>query len=199
MAEAARDDDDDIFVYMGGDQQVPDGVRRARIHRSVKIVPRGAFFNRRQLIYVEFHDDIEIIEKLAFYGCYSLRGVKLLGVKIVKEAAFQFCIRVTDVEFGDKLETIEEYAFISCRALKHIKMPSVRTIEEGAFSGCEELSDVECGEPLETLQEGAFRYCHKLKRIALPLKRNMIGDRVFIECPMLAKVDLVGGVHNTVA
>jgi len=201
MMQPAEDnnDDDIIFVYMGGDQQVPDGVRRARIHKDVKIIPRRAFFNRRQLIYVEFHDDIEIIEKLAFYGCYSLRGVKLLGVKIVKEAAFQFCIRVTDVEFGDKLETIEEYAFYSCTALKNIKMPSARDIGRAAFAHCYELSDVECGEPLETLQEGAFRYCRKLKRIALPLKDDMIEDRVFGECPMLTTVDVVGGIHNTVA
>eukprot|EP00986_Skeletonema_menzelii_P001715 scaffold468_cov133-Skeletonema_menzelii.AAC.7 len=48
MAEGARDDDDEIFVYMGGNQQVPDGVRRARIHKSVKIVPKRAFYNRRQ-------------------------------------------------------------------------------------------------------------------------------------------------------
>ena len=200
MAEEARDDDE-IFVYMGGDQRVPDGVRRARIHKSVKIVPARAFYNRRQLIYVEFHDDIEIIEKLAFYGCYSLRGnIKLLGVKIVKEAAFQFCHGVTDVEFGDMLEIIEEFAFNSCRALKNIKMPSVRTIREFAFGHGSELSDVEFGEELETLQEGAFFNCPKLKRIALPLKDdNMIGDYVFGECPMLTTVDMVGGIHNTVA
>eukprot|EP00986_Skeletonema_menzelii_P016689 scaffold15495_cov223-Skeletonema_menzelii.AAC.1 len=66
MAEEARAANDEIFVYMGGDQRVPDGVRRARIHKSVKIVPAWAFFLRRQLIYVEFHDDIEIIEEEAF-------------------------------------------------------------------------------------------------------------------------------------
>ena len=38
MMEEAQGDDDEVFVYMGGDQQVPDGVRRARIHKSVKIV-----------------------------------------------------------------------------------------------------------------------------------------------------------------
>eukprot|EP00986_Skeletonema_menzelii_P010979 scaffold5509_cov152-Skeletonema_menzelii.AAC.2 len=199
MAEEARDDDD-IFVYMGGDQRVPNGVRRARIHKSVKIVPRGAFQYRRQLIYVEFHDDIEIIEELAFYDCISLKGsIKLLGVKIVKESAFHHCYGVTDVEFGDELQTIEEYAFISCRALKHIKMPSVRTIGKGAFYGCAKLSDVECGEELETLQAGAFDYCPKLKRIALPLKDIMIERDVFNYCPMLTTVDMVGGIHNTVA
>ena len=57
-------DDDEIFVYMGGNQQVPDGVRRARIHKSVKIVRARAFYNRRHLISVEFHDEVEIIEEI---------------------------------------------------------------------------------------------------------------------------------------
>ncbi len=88
MAEA-RDDDDDIFVYMGGDQEVPDGVRRARIHKSVKSVPRYAFQSRGNLISVEFHDDIDVIEEEAFDGCVSLRGsIKLLGIKIVGVGAF---------------------------------------------------------------------------------------------------------------
>ena len=45
-------DDDEIFVYMGGDQRVPDGVRRARIHQDVKIIPARAFQLRIQLVYV---------------------------------------------------------------------------------------------------------------------------------------------------
>eukprot|EP00986_Skeletonema_menzelii_P014563 scaffold9775_cov169-Skeletonema_menzelii.AAC.1 len=199
MAEA-QGDEEEIFVYMGGDQQVPWGVRRARIHKSVKIVPRGAFQYRAQLIYVEFHDDIEIIEERAFRDCESLKGsIKLLGVRIVKEWAFHHCIRVTDVEFGDQLETIENCAFSRGTALKKIKMPTVRTVGECAFYYCSELSDVEFGEGLETLQRGAFFHCPKLKRIALPLKDNMIEDRVFGECPMLTTVDMVGGIHNTVA
>eukprot|EP00986_Skeletonema_menzelii_P013886 scaffold8585_cov159-Skeletonema_menzelii.AAC.2 len=197
MAEGARDDDE-IFVYMGGDQRVPNGVRRARIHKSVKIVPREAFYNRHQLISVEFHDDIKIIEERAFYNCISLRIIKLLGIKIIKAGAFQFCTGLTDVELGDKLETIEEWAFRNT-ALKKIKMPSARSIGSRVFSFCYELSDVEFGEELETLQVGAFNYCPKLKRIALPLKGDMIGDIVFNFCPRLTTVDLVGGIHNTVA
>ena len=42
-------DGDNIFVYMGGDQVVPDGVTHAVIDPSVKIVPRSAFRDRRQL------------------------------------------------------------------------------------------------------------------------------------------------------
>ncbi len=91
MAEAL-DDGDEIFVYMGGDQEVPRGVRRARIHKSVKIIPASAFRHCYDLIYVEFHDEIEIIEESAFTRCIKLRGsIKLLGVKIIKERAFMPC------------------------------------------------------------------------------------------------------------
>ena len=198
MAEG-RADDDDVFVYMGGNQQVPLGVRRARIHISVKIVLRGAFNNRRRLIYVEFHDGIEIIEAGAFYNCTSFRGrIKLLGVKIIKADAFSHCYGLMGVEFGDKLETIEEQAFYNT-ALRKIRMPSVRTVGQKVFTGCCGLSDVECGEALETLQGNAFNQCPKLKRIALPFKRIMIEDDVFSECPKLTTVDLIGGVHKTVA
>ena len=201
MAEA---DDDEIFVYMGGNQSVPDRVRRAKIHISVKIVPEGAFVNHqyqnsRRLMYVEFHDDIEIVEEDAFNYCYSLRGpIKLLGVRIIKERAFGNCRSLTDVEFGDKLETIERSAF-NTNALKKIRIPSVRTVGMGAFASCMELSDVEFGEALMTLEEAAFIYCDELKRIALPLKANIIEDDVFNGCPKLTTVDLVGGVHKTVA
>ena len=197
---AAARNDNKIFVYMGGDQRVPDGVRRARIHKSVKIVRARAFQFCQQLIYVEFHDGIEIIEDFAFHLCTSLRGpIKLLGVRIIKERAFCGCSKLTDVEFGDRLETIGLCAFNSCAALKKIKIPSVRTIEKWAFCFCDELSDVEFGDGLMTLQEQAFRTCPELKRIALPLKSIMMGDLAFGQCPMLTTVDLVGGIHQTVA
>ena len=198
MAEV-HGDDDNIFVYMGGDQQVPDGVRRARIHKSVKIVRARAFYNRRRLIYVEFHDGIEIIEENAFWKCDLLSGpIKLLGVRIIKKFAFGHCRSLTGVDFGDKLETIEYHAFTTT-SLTKIKILSVRTIGNGAFSNCSALTDVECGEALETIQVQAFYDCRKLKRIALPLRNIMFGYGVFNGCMMLTTVDLVGVIHNTAA
>eukprot|EP00984_Skeletonema_dohrnii_P005422 scaffold1907_cov73-Skeletonema_dohrnii-CCMP3373.AAC.13 len=94
MAEAQEADG--IFVYMGGDQEVPRDVRRVRIDKSVKIIPRLAFEGRRRLIYIEFHDGIEIIGEWAFAHCQLLRIVKLLGVKIIKEGAFNNC----ELRFG---------------------------------------------------------------------------------------------------
>ena len=116
MAEAR--DDDEVFVYMGGGQFVPIDVRRVRIDKSVKIIPSRAFYHRTNLIYVEFHDGIERIEKRAFYGCTFLRSVKLLGVKVVEELAFFFCVQLTDLDLPEGLETIEQSAFYKCNRLR---------------------------------------------------------------------------------
>ena len=187
----AQEDDDEIFVYMGGDQEVPERVRRARIHISVKIITRRAFYHRRHLISVELHDGIEIIEEEAFDRCFLLSGsIKLLGVRIIKEGAFFFCSSLTDVEFGDKLETIGEDVFSCCHLLRNITMPHVRTIGVRALYCCEQLTDLELPERLETVGYNAFNLCQRLRRIALPLKSDMIGDNVFGECPQLKGVEV---------
>mmetsp|Transcript_2953 Transcript_2953/g.4476 ORF Transcript_2953/g.4476 Transcript_2953/m.4476 type:complete len:207 (+) Transcript_2953:111-731(+) len=138
MAEAHEADE--VFVYMGGEQEVPRYLRRARIHRSVIVIPRYAFYGRDNLIDAEFHDGIERIEKEAFYGCTSLRGsIKLLGVRVVEIGAFDDCTQLTEIEFGDKLETIDRRAFDCCRSLTNAIIPSVRYIGIWAFSYCEQL------------------------------------------------------------
>jgi len=192
--------DGEIFVYMGGDQVVPDDVVRVRIDKSVKIIPREAFQGRRHLIYVEFHDGIEIIEKHAFHSCYSLKGsIKLLGVKVIKARVFANCGGLTDVEFGVELETIGESAFYNCTSLTRIRMPSVTAIGRWAFTTCVQLTDLDLPEGLERLQEFAFHSCIALRRIAVPLKSKMIEDDVFGDCPNLKTMELVGGIHRTVA
>jgi hypothetical protein len=195
----AQEEDDEIFVYMGGDQEVPERVRRARIHISVKIITRRAFYHRRHLISVELHDGIEIIEEEAFVGCEILSGsIKLLGIRIIKANAFA-ATDLTDVEFGDKLHTIEEEAFYNCTELITITMPSVRTIGKWAFYNCLELTDLELPEELEIVEEGAFHTCKNLQRITLPLKDDMIEAIAFNLCFDLTSVELAGGIHKTVA
>ncbi len=79
----------DTFVYMGGDQHVPDGVVHVIIHPSVKNILRRAFYHRQNLVSVEVHDGVEIIEYEAFFNCESLSGgIKLLGLKEIDEKAF---------------------------------------------------------------------------------------------------------------
>jgi len=197
MAEAQADDDE-VFVYTGGNQFVPRNVRCVRIDKSVKIIPRLAFQYRYNLIYVEFHDGIEEIGERAFNCCYSLRGVKLLGVKIIGEGAFCDCRGLTDIKFGSQLERIGRRAFDHCISLRNITMPSARSIGQHAFCSCVRLTVFDLPEGLETIGIKAFQNCHRLRRITIQLN-CMIKDGVFWRCPKLTTVDLVGGIHNNIA
>ncbi|KAK1737879.1 leucine-rich repeat domain-containing protein [Skeletonema marinoi] len=187
----------DIFVYLGGDQEVPLNVVRVVIDRSVKIIPARAFEKRRVLVSVKFHDGVEVIEKYAFRGCKSLRRLKLIGVREVGFLAFCVCSALTEVEFSDKLETIRRKAFGYCESLQTIKMPSVRTIEEEAFDNCIALTDVELLD-VERIRMLAFYKCLALRRIAVPLRDNMFAPGAFNYCINLTTVDLVGGIRITV-
>jgi len=196
-----------IFVYTGGEQEVPAGVTHVRIDRSVKIIPRRAFYRRANLVSVETHDGIEIIEKYAFLICTSLRGIKLPGVKVIEVEAFYDCRALTYVEFGDKLETIGGNAFGECDSLRSINMPSVRTIGPFAFINCKQLTDVKLPS-VERIGRGAFYACVNLQRIAIPLKEDifLLDTRQhrytqFDYCGKLTTVDLVGieAIHKTIS
>jgi hypothetical protein len=198
------DGGDNIFVYIGGEQEVPEDVTHVCIDRSVKNIPARAFYNRGSLVSVEMHDGIETVEKEAFYNCRSLRGIKLPGVKEVEYEAFKYCRALTDVEFGDMLETIGAYAFAGCHLRGSVTIPSARTIGYGAFGECEQLTEVELP-VVEAFGQYAFIGCVNLQRIVIPLKDNMflLNDRrqynQFDECENLTTVDLVGGIHKTIA
>ena len=120
---AADGGNNNIFVYLGGEQEWPDGgVTHAIIDPSVNIVLERAFYRRRQLVSVIFHDGVEIIEDQAFNSCGSLPGIKLSGVREIGEGAFRHCFNLSDVEFGDKLETVGFGAFECCNSLRIIKI-----------------------------------------------------------------------------
>ena len=106
MAEPRAVDGENIFVYTGVEQVVPDDVTHVIVDKSVKIIRRWAFHHRDRLVSIEMHDGIEIIEEEALNWCTSLRGsMRLPSVRVVGGWAFART-GLTDVEFGDKLETI---------------------------------------------------------------------------------------------
>jgi hypothetical protein len=199
---------DDIFVYTGG--RAPQHVVNAIIDESIDAIDNHAFYVNPYQQNMEFnlrsvncHEGLLKVGGWGFCYCRYLQCVKMPGVKIIGRFAFYGCNRLVDVEL-DKLETIGENAFAVCTSMKQVKLPKIETIGECAFihSG---VQDAEFGEDLETIGSGAFRGS-KLRRIAIPLKDGMFQfyDRdgnytQFRECYNLTTVDLVGGIHKTVA
>jgi hypothetical protein len=99
--EGGGNNNDVVFVYMGGDQEVPTDVTHVRVHKSVKIIPCGAFFsldNCRSLVSIEMHDGVERISSFAFSSCHLLQTVKnMTGVRVIEEEAFVYCNSLADV------------------------------------------------------------------------------------------------------
>ena len=205
MADHAVDDDfdGDIFIYRGG--RAPQHITHALIDTSVDEIEDMAFHNCRQLLRVDTHDGLRKIGKKAFCRCVSLRRINLKSVVEIDQRAFFYCRNLEMIEFGDRLETIGESAFSKC-ALRHLNLPSIITIGSYAFSCCELVTDLEFSERLQRIGADAFQFCFPLRRIAIPLKRDLFeysdNDEKynqFDECYRLITVDLVGGIHKTVA
>src|SRR6056300_1052827 len=135
------DGGDDIFVYTGGEQEVPRDVKRVRIAENVDTIAARVFEDCEQLIEVEGHNKMKKIEIDAFYRCRSLRSVtKMTGLKEIEEHAFARCYALSELEF-DKLEIIGFGAFYSCRSLRSINLPSIRRVGGGALMHCDALTD----------------------------------------------------------
>ena len=194
---------DDIFVYTGGEQEVPRNVKRLRICESIDTIPHDAFRDCKQLIEVKGHNKLNKIEENAFIRCTSLRRLmKMNGVKEIEYHAFYDCRSLSDLDF-DKLEIIGVQAFGYCRSLKFINLPSIRKVGNNAFWWCTALMEAVFSEDLERIEGGAFFKCTSLRRIAIPLKHNFLSFEseigVFFDCPNLSRVDIVGGIHKTIS
>ena len=206
MADNAVDEfDGDVFIYRGG--WAPLHITHARIDESVnEIEDDEAFARCEHLVQVDTHDGIRRVGRWAFLLCKSLRRINLKSAVEISCVAFDRCENLESVEFGDRLEKIGGSAFSGCTSLKHVKLPSIRIIAVSAFYRCKRLTEVELSERLERIDAQAFANCERLQRIAIPLKRDLIPINQclqkcnqFDDCEQLKTVDLVGGIHKTVA
>ena len=206
MADHAEDDfDGEIFIYRGG--RAPQHVTHVLIDKSVDEIEDYAFSSCKRLVQVDTHNGLRKIGKYAFMRCISLPHINLKSAVEIEESAFYNCANLESIEFGDRLETIGLCAFQECTSLKTpLKLPSIITIGRAAFLGCQHITDVEFSERLETIGANAFWKCERLQRIVIPMKRDLFAfDYVwqkysqFDGCEQLTTVDLVGGIHKTVA
>ena len=63
----ADDDDNNVFVYMGGSipQHPTETITHVRVHKSVKNITWRSFRGCTNLVLIEMHDGVEIIEEYA--------------------------------------------------------------------------------------------------------------------------------------
>ena len=83
--------------------------------------------------------------------------------------------------------------------MSSVDLPSIKSIERYAFQDCTNLTNVKFGKELVSIGWRAFYYCQSFERITLPLKDYMLTyDNIFKCCDKLDRIDLVGGVKETI-
>ena len=215
MADHAGDDeyDGDVFIYRGG--RAPQHITHARIHESADEVEEDAFNHCENLLTVDTHDGLRRIGPYAFNGCKSLRRINLKPAVDIFQMSFKDCENLESVEFGDRLGKVCGLAFEGCASLNHLNLPTITTISFCMFRFCKRLTTVQLSERLEIIWPNAFTDCKRLQRITVPLKRDLLKIETYFDvdrcmriakeynqfdgCGRLTTVNLVGGVHKTVA
>jgi len=144
----------EVFVYMGGDEEVPNDIIRVQVHPSVTTIPMQAFKScNKSLEMVELHDGVVEISERAFMGT-----------------------NIKQIKIPDGIERIGESAFLWCTALSSIRMPPLLELPMGALEGCLNLYSVEISENVERIGDDFFTTCHKLRNVAIPLDVEIDGD-----------------------
>ena len=186
MMAAEGDNNFMRYVYRGEeDEIIPLGATHIFVGDDSTVILRRAFYEHPNIVEVICHENVERIERSAFYGCPNLRRLIMPGVKEVGDAAFYRCDELEDVECG-KLEIIKQGAFCDCKSLWSISLPSARIVAGFAFHYA--LTELKFGSKLERMNDSAIGGCFALERITIPLKD-------------VRYVDLVDGavLHETVA
>ena len=177
-----NNDDEEVFVYMGGDMVVPDVVVRARVHPSVTEIPAGL---------------TGVSNVNAFYACGSLKHVNIPStVKTI--GSFAFCgAPLRSLHLPDSIESIGDHAFC------HGQFPTVRipplitTINDGVFLNCSSMFSAELPETITQMVEGlrfeggrdggVFDNCRSLRNVAVPL-HAVVGVNTFKDCTDLLQL-----------
>eukprot|EP00985_Skeletonema_marinoi_P025345 scaffold18552_cov148-Skeletonema_marinoi.AAC.4 len=200
-----QEGDDEIFVYMGVGEDVPLGVAKIRVDRSVKIIPDLAFSERENLVEVYLDEGVEKIGYGAFYNCKCLRRINFpSSLVVIGMLAFFFCIDLEEIQLNDGLKIIQELAFSQCTFLKRIHIPSsLITMGKKAFSGCASVTEVTfpAGPGRIGIGYGAFSSCTSLERVVTPLNIHLMSTnhQIFSGCTKLATVELIGDVRELVS
>ncbi len=140
----------------------------------------------RKTITTYSDDEVEVIRRYIFDGCYNLTSVDIPNTKEIKEYAFYNCHRLNNIN-APLLETIGERAFSTSSIGDYVDLnidfPNVITIGNSAFLKKGELKSIDC--PLaETIGSYAFFDCWNLNNINFP-SATYIGDYAFDYCRKL--------------
>lgn len=150
---------------------------------KISIIFEKTFMNCENLEKIKASDDeCCSIEKMAFYGCISLKNLKGLNLGCtIAEEAFAGCENLTSANFSEVYE-VKSKAFAGCKHLTNADLSNASKIESKAFADCESLTNVSLSEARE-IESNAFAGCTSLKTVTVSEEYlSEIGNDAFKDC-----------------
>ena len=130
-----------------------------------------------------------------FYGCSSLKTVKLPGLSAVPSGAFENCASLKSISFPDA-KSIGSSAF-NASGLTSVVIPdSVRSIGSSAFSHCKNLVSIAMPNKIDLVPDSFARECRKLKSIDIPEGVTDVGSYAFATCANMQTVTLPSTIEK---
>jgi len=157
---------------------------------NLKVINQYAFYYCTDLCgtyeYTIESNTVEKVEKSAFEGCDSIKGIKLDNCIAVGDYAFKAwygereyydrssktcCTKLTYFSSLEKVDlpnckTVGTGAFIHCESLKEVNLPNVELIKLDTFIKCIRLETVNLNACMR-IDAGAFYNCHRLNSVTV--------------------------------
>ena len=170
------------------------------IPKSVKMIRRGAFSNRKNLCQVTFLGTVSEIEGYAFSYCSSLTSIDLSSFSnnILSFGVFKSCTSLRTVKLPPVITDIGDNTFEGCTSLASISLPAKLTkIWKETFKNCTSLTTITIPNHVESIGDNCFLGCTSLTSIVLPNSVTTIGSKAFSGCKLLSSATLPANLSNT--
>ena len=154
------------------------------------------YIEGKEVIDITTPSDVKTLLFGAFYGCTSLKTVKISDtVTSIKTSAFKNCSSLESVTLSNNISDIKSNTFEGCSSLKSIVIPDrVTKIDNLAFSECSSLTSVTIPDSVTSIGDHAFNFCSSLESVTIPDRVTSIGGGAFWACTSLTSVTIPDSV-----
>lgn len=157
-------------------------IKEVALGENVSTLADKAFYECKGLEIVDFEGNTQItsVGYQAFYGCESLKSVKMgNAIQTIGSQAFYECKSLESVQLGNAVETMGIEVFYHCESLKTVELPSTITSISKVFYGCTGLESIVIPDGVTTIQKDDFYKCINLKSVTIGNGVTTIGNRAF--------------------
>lgn len=138
--------------------------------QNIEIIGKAAFFNCKNLTYVNLPDSLTIIQSEAFRNCKSLDGITFPeNIRKIGDNAFAVCESLTSIKIPDGIDA----------TIGNSGDDSAIGLGGQVFEGCSSLKKVELGSGMSAIPAGFLASTTSLRTITVPENVINIMDRAF--------------------